>query len=286
MRRTGSRRSSASSWSPPGRRPQRRFVIAGAQYPPDFPWTQNIHFVRHLPPAEHPAFYASSRLTLNVTRQAMAAMGWCPSGRLFEAAACGAAMLSDWWEGLDAFFEPGREILVARDTQDALAAIARSPDDLRRIGPCAHASATLAEHTSAQRARELIGLLDSAAADERRRSRRGTGGLSMWGIVPAAGRGSRIQPLAFSKELLPVGSRLDGVTERPCAVSEYLVERMLRGGADKICFVISPGKSDILEYYGARLRLGGHRLCRAAAPQRPVRRDFPRRCRWSRPTSP
>ena len=73
----------------------------------------------------------------------------------------------------------------------------------------------------------------------------------MWGIVPAAGRGSRIQPLAFSKELLPVGSRLDGLTERPCAVSEYLVERMIRGGAQKICFVISPGKSDIMEYYGA-----------------------------------
>ncbi len=73
----------------------------------------------------------------------------------------------------------------------------------------------------------------------------------MWGIVPAAGIGSRIQPLAFSKELLPVGSRLEGDVERPCAVSEYLVERMIRGGADKICFVISPGKSDILAYYGA-----------------------------------
>ncbi len=72
----------------------------------------------------------------------------------------------------------------------------------------------------------------------------------MWGVIPAAGRGSRIQPLAFSKELLPVGSRLDAGVERPCAVSEYLVERMLRGGADKICFVIASGKSDILEYYG------------------------------------
>ncbi len=72
----------------------------------------------------------------------------------------------------------------------------------------------------------------------------------MWGIVPAAGRGSRIQPLAFSKELLPVGSRIDGGVERPCAVSEYLLERMVRGGADKICFVISPGKSDILSYFG------------------------------------
>lgn len=75
----------------------------------------------------------------------------------------------------------------------------------------------------------------------------------MLGIVPAAGRGSRIQPLGFSKELLPVGSRVEGVVERPCAVSEYLVQRMIKGGADKICFVIGPGKSDILEYYA-----GGH----------------------------
>src|ERR1700712_2494876 len=72
----------------------------------------------------------------------------------------------------------------------------------------------------------------------------------MWGIIPAAGRGSRIQPLAFSKDLLPVGSRLDDGVERPCAVSEYLLERMIAGGATKICFVISPGKSDILAYYG------------------------------------
>ena len=72
----------------------------------------------------------------------------------------------------------------------------------------------------------------------------------MWGIVPAAGRGSRIQPLAFSKELLPVGSRLDAGVERPCAVSEYLLDRMVAAGATKICFVISPGKSDILAYYG------------------------------------
>jgi glucose-1-phosphate thymidylyltransferase len=72
----------------------------------------------------------------------------------------------------------------------------------------------------------------------------------MWGIIPAAGAGSRIQPLAFSKELLPVGSRLDGDTERPRAVSEYLIERMLAAGATKLCFIISHGKSDILEYYG------------------------------------
>ncbi len=72
----------------------------------------------------------------------------------------------------------------------------------------------------------------------------------MWGIVPAAGTGSRIQPLAFSKELLPVGSRSENGVERPRAVSEYLIERMVRAGATKICFVVSPGKSDIVEYFG------------------------------------
>jgi glucose-1-phosphate thymidylyltransferase len=77
--------------------------------------------------------------------------------------------------------------------------------------------------------------------------------MNVWGIIPAAGAGSRIQPLAFSKELLPVGSRFDGKTERPRAVSEYLVERMIVGGTRRICFVISPGKSDILAYYSGNV---------------------------------
>jgi len=74
----------------------------------------------------------------------------------------------------------------------------------------------------------------------------------VWGVIPAAGRGSRIQPLAFSKELLPVGSRTLGDVVRPCAVAEYLIERLILAGADKICFVIGAGKSDILEYFGSR----------------------------------
>lgn len=86
-----------------------------------------------------------------------------------------------------------------------------------------------------------------------------------WGIIPAAGAGSRIQPLAFSKELLPVGSRLDGEVERPRAVSEYLVERMIRGGATRICFVVSPGKSDILEYYGGSF--GPAHVCYTVQPK-------------------
>jgi glucose-1-phosphate thymidylyltransferase len=87
----------------------------------------------------------------------------------------------------------------------------------------------------------------------------------MWGIIPAAGAGSRIQPLAFSKELLPVGSRVTDGVERPRAVSEYLVDRMIRAGADKICFVISPGKSDILEYYGGAV--GSASLCYVVQPK-------------------
>ena len=142
-------------------RPDRRFLIGGAQYPQDFPWTPNIYFVRHLPPPDHPAFFSSGRLTLNVTREAMAAMGWCPSGRLFEAAACGVPILSDSWEGLDAFFEPGREILTASNTDEALRAIDLSDAELRRIGEAARAR-TLAEHTSERRVGDLEAALEAA----------------------------------------------------------------------------------------------------------------------------
>jgi glucose-1-phosphate thymidylyltransferase len=83
--------------------------------------------------------------------------------------------------------------------------------------------------------------------------------VALWGIVPAAGAGSRIQPLAFSKELLPVGSRIDRDVERPRAVSEFIVERLVAGGADRLCFIISPGKSDILEYYGGEVM--GRPIC-------------------------
>jgi spore maturation protein CgeB len=146
----------------PARRcPERRFVLGGACYPANFPWTPNIFFVRHLPPAEHPAFFSSSRLTLNVTRAAMAAMGWCPSGRLFEAAACGTPILSDAWDGLDRFFAPGREILIAHDTDEAVAALELSDSELERIARAAR-ERVLAEHTADRRALELVQLLADA----------------------------------------------------------------------------------------------------------------------------
>ncbi|HEX4352853.1 MAG TPA: nucleotidyltransferase family protein [Polyangiales bacterium] len=87
----------------------------------------------------------------------------------------------------------------------------------------------------------------------------------MWGIIPAAGLGTRIQPLAFSKELLPVGSRVTADSERPKAVSEYVVERMLHAGVDKLCFIISPGKADIVRYYGSDI--GGAQICYVVQPQ-------------------
>lgn len=146
---------------PARRMPDRRFLIGGALYPEAFPWSDNIFFVRHLPAAEHPAFFSSSRLTLNVTRQAMARMGFCPSGRLFEAAACGVPILSDTWDGLDHFFEPGSEILIASDTAGAVEAIGRSDADLRRIAGRAR-ERTLAEHTADRRAAELEVELEAA----------------------------------------------------------------------------------------------------------------------------
>jgi spore maturation protein CgeB len=140
--------------APARSRPDRRFLIGGAQYPQDFPWAPNIYFVRHLPPPDHPAFFSSSRLTLNATRQAMAEMGWCPSGRLFEASACGTPILTDAWEGLDAFFEPGREMLVAANPEDVVAALDLGDTELRRLGEASR-ERTLREHTSDRRAQEL-----------------------------------------------------------------------------------------------------------------------------------
>lgn len=139
---------------PARRLPDLRFVMGGALYPHDFPWTPNTFFLRHVPPSDHPTFYCSSHITLNVTRGAMASMGYCPSGRLFEAAACGTPILSDWWEGLDEFFTPGREILVARGVEDAVAALRAPRERLEEIARAAR-ERVLASHTAEHRAMEL-----------------------------------------------------------------------------------------------------------------------------------
>jgi spore maturation protein CgeB len=143
------------------RLPDKKFLIGGALYPQSFPWTANIFFTRHLPPAEHRAFYCSSTLTLNVTRQAMARMGYCPSGRLFEAGACGAPILSDEWAGLAQFFEPGRELLLARSTEDVLDALKLPQAELQKIGRRAR-ERVLDQHTADHRAAEMETILESA----------------------------------------------------------------------------------------------------------------------------
>lgn len=140
--------------------PATRFAIGGAQYPEEFPWTSNIFFVRHLPPSLHPAFFCSARATLNVTREAMARYGFCPSGRLFEAAACGVPILSDQWEGLDSFFQPGTEILAVRDTSDVLDALSLTDHELTAIGVAAY-ERTLQCHTATRRVLELEAICDS-----------------------------------------------------------------------------------------------------------------------------
>jgi spore maturation protein CgeB len=144
--------------TPAKRLPACRFAIAGAQYPEDFSWLPNVKFARHLPPADHSAFYCSSRLTLNITRAAMARMGHCPSARLFEAAACGVPVISDAWDGLEHFFNPKDEIFIAREAGDVIAALSASTATLTELGARARKRA-LAGHTAAHRAEELLELV-------------------------------------------------------------------------------------------------------------------------------
>ena len=147
-------------FTPARRRPERRFVIAGAQYPADVTVPGNVRFADHLAPHQHSPFYASSPLTLNATRAAMFTLGYCPSARLFEAAGCGVPVLSDPWPGIESFFEPGREVLLASEPEQALAALELPVEELAAIGRRARDRA-LAEHTAAVRVVQLERLLDT-----------------------------------------------------------------------------------------------------------------------------
>jgi spore maturation protein CgeB len=142
--------------------PSKRFLIGGAQYPESFPWSPNIFFVQHLPPSEHPAFFCSSRATLNVTRRAMAKMGYCPSGRLFEAAACGVPLISDSWEGLSEFFEPDAEIVTVETTEQTLVALEQG-EDLKLMGQRAR-QRTLDQHTASRRVMEFEEIIQSVTS--------------------------------------------------------------------------------------------------------------------------
>jgi spore maturation protein CgeB len=152
---------------PARRLPLERFAIAGAGYPASIDWPPNLTHIGSVPPSEHAKFYGSQRFALNVTRAEMVRAGWSPSVRLFEAAACAVPIISDCWEGIDMFFEPGREILLAEDAQDVLGHLRLDDDSRKEIGRRARAR-VLAEHTPARRVEELEGYVLDLVAEPRR----------------------------------------------------------------------------------------------------------------------
>ncbi|HEX3850968.1 MAG TPA: glycosyltransferase [Polyangiaceae bacterium] len=143
-----------------------QFVVGGAGYP-ELDWPENVARVEHVNPGEHAVFYGQSRFTLNITRQDMKRLGHSPSVRLFEAAACGTAIISDEWPGLSTFFEPEREILVASDTEQVLRYLRDLPAATRRAVASRARARVLCEHTADQRSRQLASYLESLALPER-----------------------------------------------------------------------------------------------------------------------
>lgn len=144
----------------PARRwPEGRFAVYGPQYPEGIDWPPNVDRRTHLPPSEHRGFYRAQRFTLNVTRADMIRAGYSPSVRLFEAAACAVPVISDWWEGLDTFLTPGKEILVARSPEEVLSHLRETPEAERKaLGERAR-QRVAAQHTAAHRAGELVSFI-------------------------------------------------------------------------------------------------------------------------------
>jgi spore maturation protein CgeB len=149
---------------PARRLPEQTFLVAGPQYPPELSWAPNVRRIEHLPPQRHPSFYSSARWQLNATRADMVAAGWSPSVRLFEAGACGAAIISDRWPGIEEFFTPGEQILLPESTGEAVEMLRTIGDAEReRIGESLRRR-VLSEHTAAKRAEELESYLGATAA--------------------------------------------------------------------------------------------------------------------------
>jgi spore maturation protein CgeB len=151
--------------------PLASFLVAGPQYPENIPWRPNVRRLNHISPPQHPGFYSSSRFTLNLTRSDMVAAGYSPSVRLFEASACGAAILSDSWPGLEEFFTPGSEILLPRDEYDVVRMMRETSDrEVERIGRAAR-ERVLELHTADHRAIEFEAIVSAGKpVDEKRAS--------------------------------------------------------------------------------------------------------------------
>jgi spore maturation protein CgeB len=147
---------------------EKQFVLAGPQYPPQFTWPKNVRRIIHLEPEFHSYFYSASLFTLNLTRTEMVKAGYSPSVRIFEAAGCGSAIISDRWWGLDTFFTPGEEIILARSSADVISCLEEtSEEEARRIGRRSQ-QRVLAEHSAEKRAtefEEIVGGSDPAAVN-------------------------------------------------------------------------------------------------------------------------
>ena len=143
------------------RLPQQHFLLAGSMYPSEWTWPAGMQRLEHVAPSDHPALYSSSRATLNLTRSEMARSGYCPSGRFFEASACGTPLLTDEWEGLESFFNIDEELLVVRSTDDVVRALELPNADLQRMAARAR-ERTLDEHTGRQRAKQLLAACEGA----------------------------------------------------------------------------------------------------------------------------
>jgi spore maturation protein CgeB len=165
--------------------PSNRFIVAGPQYPGSIRWPRNVKRVDHLNPSEHRAFYNAQRFTLNVTRADMIRAGYSPSVRLFEAAACGTPIISDRWNGLASIFQPGREIIIADETNDVVGILREMSDTERRAIGHAACRRVLAEHTAAHRAAELEALIT------------GTRPVTLREPINAAGPSSHLHPISL-----------------------------------------------------------------------------------------
>jgi len=148
---------------PSRRHPEKHFLLAGSLYPWNWEWPENVRRMEHVAPADHSRFYSSSRLTLNITRGEMAANGWCPSGRFFEAAACSTPVITDAWEGLDSFFDLQSELHVVANAEDVEAALDTADNELQTMANRAR-QRTLDEHTGDVRARQLLQYIDEACS--------------------------------------------------------------------------------------------------------------------------
>lgn len=146
-----------------------RFAVAGPQYPDNVRWPSNVERIEHLPPALHREFYNAQRFTLNITRKNMVETGYSPSVRLFEAAACGTPIVSDYWPGLESFFSPGLEILVAESANDCYDILTAVTEQERRAIARRACARVHTSHTAAHRAEQMEAYLASAA----KRSRQG-----------------------------------------------------------------------------------------------------------------